>query len=1370
MYCYHKLGCCITFGQHSSNAAQQLAASPGRELPEKAVATWAFGYDAFDELSYYARKSKFVDGVMTQIHHLPWTATDFDRFLFLRPPTSTFPETAEQRAENKIGWVLLDERHRSKIFVKGVLIRAEDDKTTGLHYGVNFTKEIPLDRDRSGLDDRSEASKAIYQIWKPLLLSSNDARRKYIDLLLHHDQTLDVIELPASITREVASALVVALREEHGEDALFYWANETTESVRIIQSSLKRTPFLLTKLFWMALRQHNTIMSPEEAREKAFTKLLPYHPDEFSVEISVGDETFLSDQLLKPAKERWRACPRRLANNASSVHCDCSALHIGNLFTDELKIPYDEKEDIKFQRGQLVAQMPRRLTHSFAYDDQVLTATISWSAATNYATNFIVWLRTDDDPLLKPALVHRKAPPVVPATGTTTQPHEVDEHANHADNAINRDPGQSRTSPDITIVSSRGRKFPEHVDDAGPSSTQIGAGDMTGPKKCGEPDADPNAWAKHAADAMEPDDPAVSTQEESEPSSGDEVPRHPEFSTAPTDSITLRNILPGKRYVAQVRRDCELAIWSPPLRFIAPPSNPSIITVKWLSKTKLQVEWSGSIAAVTYRVTLHASDGAELAEKDGLEDSSWVGVADPDADSVRVYAFGADETSCLEPGKASVPPNPYLGRSPSPVRPSPPGDASPRSDVRGFSPAPSAGGDSDDPEAVTSQSAESGHRDHTHRPVPKRPSLDKPNVASGSKSRADNAEFDDFEDDTTDEEEEEEENGEEFTDDDNHTASIWQFNKDDQDFDSDKDADDDEERLQTWMINGKELAVDRCFEVTYKRGKASSPVVIQVHAIVKRKSGKTAKLQKHELVLLHQGAEHDDGSRGCDLVEKISTVSIVDIIQEVEVDHAESPADIPRQYHCGSLPVYVCRWTMSHVNMRSATIFRIPPGPDWEDLLEEAAHPEVAGHVAPDPQFYSRPTTLEFYAGTGGTARGFQAAGFRAIAGVESDLYAAMGYEDIKTNFPGVPIHNEEVDAFMDDVKDKKFDACMDDVKDDKFEHPKQITVLLTSPPCEPFSNASNGKGGNDDKNRDQLQTTTRALEIFRPAYLFFENVPTLAADKHMEHYRPLLLQILRLGYSLKYTTLNAAEYGVASQRKRLSLVAAAPGFILPSWPEPTHRDPNWEYSEDFTPPAQVFVTVRDAIQDLEWRNPRVHHCSADKHSVYCNIPKDGNHPQPSEYALSLGRQNRGLITHHITGRPAKEEWKEERTLADAGNAVILDHHRFVGPLSRQYKQIGNAVRPLLAKAVAMEIRRVLEDQFLHLLFEELASMSREQSVTTASTVASENSDIRTKSGAVRRTANEVDGLDDDERDPKRFRADVGTGVSSAAGPECTHQ
>lgn len=504
-------------------------------------------------------------------------------------------------------------------------------------------------------------------------------------------------------------------------------------------------------------------------------------------------------------KKRWKACPRRLAHNVSSVHCDCSALHIGNLFTDELKIPYDEKEDIKLQRSQLVAQMPRRLTHRFAYDEQISTATISWSAATNYATDFIVWLRTDDD-LLKPALVHRDPQPVMPADAATTQQQEVDDQANHADNAINGDLGQSRTSPDIPIVSSQGRKSPERMDAAGPSSTQIGTSDTTVPQTCDEPDADPNASTKDPADAMKLDSSAASTREGSESSSGDEgtpyilhviafvhkcqgvathislmlVPRHPEFTTALTDSITLRDLLPGKRYVAQVRRECELAIWSPSLRFIAPPSNPSIITVKWLSKTKLQVEWSGSIAAVTYRLTLHSSDGSELVEKDDLEDSSWAGVADPAVKSVRVYAFGVDETSCLEPGKAPVPHNPYLRRSSSPVRPSPPKDASPRSDARAFSPAPSAGGDSDDPEAATSKLTKSGHKDRTPRPAPTRPSSDKPKVASGSKSRADSAaDFDDLEDDSTDEEEDDE-NDEDYIDDDNETASIWQFNKDDE--------------------------------------------------------------------------------------------------------------------------------------------------------------------------------------------------------------------------------------------------------------------------------------------------------------------------------------------------------------------------------------------------------------------------------------------------------------------------------------------------------------------------------------------------------------------------------------------------------------
>lgn len=133
------------------------------------------------------------------------------------------------------------------------------------------------------------------------------------------------------------------------------------------------------------------------------------------------------------------------------------------------------------------------------------------------------------------------------------------------------------------------------------------------------------------------------------------------------------------------------------------------------------------------------------------------------------------------------------------------------------------------------------------------------------------------------------------------------------------------------------------------------------------------------------------------------------------------------------------------------------------------------------------------------------------------------------------------------------------------------------------------------------------------------------------------------------YYILNAADYGVASNRKRLFIVAAAPGLYLPSRPEPTHRNPKAKFDDDQTAPSPVYVTVRDAIRDLEWRNPRVdaHSIKSKSFSTYCHIPEDGNHPEPSEYALSLGRQATGLVTHHITGRKAGKRWSRKRTLGD---------------------------------------------------------------------------------------------------------------------------
>jgi site-specific DNA-cytosine methylase len=148
---------------------------------------------------------------------------------------------------------------------------------------------------------------------------------------------------------------------------------------------------------------------------------------------------------------------------------------------------------------------------------------------------------------------------------------------------------------------------------------------------------------------------------------------------------------------------------------------------------------------------------------------------------------------------------------------------------------------------------------------------------------------------------------------------------------------------------------------------------------------------------------------------------------------------------------------------------------------------------------------------------------------------------------------------------------------------------------------------------------------------------------KHRPGLRRIEAEILLAGYPYPYKVLNAADYGVASIRKRIMLVAAGPKMSLPSWPEPTHGDG-----------LLPLVTVRDAIVDLEWRNPRMqntsnangpHKSSSDK-SDYCAIP-DGSGANASAYAKGLMSPNAKVIANHNTGwQPKMDNWEDSKSIA----------------------------------------------------------------------------------------------------------------------------
>lgn len=137
------------------------------------------------------------------------------------------------------------------------------------------------------------------------------------------------------------------------------------------------------------------------------------------------------------------------------------------------------------------------------------------------------------------------------------------------------------------------------------------------------------------------------------------------------DSVSVYGFLPAEVYVVQVRRDCNLAMWSPRISLTIPgrPCSPEITKVSWKSASILRVHWSVDNDAKTYKYKLsfHSDDGSKLAEVERLTSTSWSGCIPAAAKDISLLSLSADEKASSDPTSASIPP--FTSPSPSPSPP-----------------------------------------------------------------------------------------------------------------------------------------------------------------------------------------------------------------------------------------------------------------------------------------------------------------------------------------------------------------------------------------------------------------------------------------------------------------------------------------------------------------------------------------------------------------------------------------------------------------------------------------------------------------------------------------------------------------------------
>ena len=152
--------------------------------------------------------------------------------------------------------------------------------------------------------------------------------------------------------------------------------------------------------------------------------------------------------------------------------------------------------------------------------------------------------------------------------------------------------------------------------------------------------------------------------------------------------------------------------------------------------------------------------------------------------------------------------------------------------------------------------------------------------------------------------------------------------------------------------------------------------------------------------------------------------------------------------------------------------------------------------------------------------------------------------------------------------------VCEDITKIDVKDIPS-CDVLIGGPPCQAFSMI--GKRDNTDKNFHMIWEFLKVLEKKKPKKFLIENVTGLRSVKDQKGKKVLDIlfkKISNLGYTVNYTVLNAADFGVPQRRKRLIIVGNLGKHPI-QFPEPTHAEnPNGDGKKKW-------VTVRDAIGDL---------------------------------------------------------------------------------------------------------------------------------------------------------------------------------------------
>lgn len=344
----------------------------------------------------------------------------------------------------------------------------------------------------------------------------------------------------------------------------------------------------------------------------------------------------------------------------------------------------------------------------------------------------------------------------------------------------------------------------------------------------------------------------------------------------------------------------------------------------------------------------------------------------------------------------------------------------------------------------------------------------------------------------------------------------------------------------------------------------------------------------------------------------------------------------------------------------------------------------------------NKKTVIDLFCGCGGLSQGFIDAGYKVTLGIDKWKDAIETFNYNHKNSKGI----------VADLLDLEPDVVS------KNENIKEVDVIVGGPPCQGFSIA--GKRIVDDERNQLYKTFVNFVDYFNPKAFIMENVPNIMSIGKGAIKEQILKDFENLGYNVSYKILLASDYGIPQNRKRAFFVGLKENtefeFPLPTTPKDkiTSKDAISDLPEHTIDDGTPYLNnIKSPFQKQMRNGSKVvfnHQITEHKEKTveiiamvpdggnYKNLPKELHSTRKVNIAWTRLNSQRPSFTID-TGHNHHFHYEYNRVPTARESARLQSFHDdfvFLKGKTSQLKQIGNAVPPLLAKELAISLKKYL--------------------------------------------------------------------------------